>query len=342
MLIHSDPNNMNLIVYHLIIVRYSMKTLHWYFSWATASHFYNMTGRGEKLQQLHCYHPFSDSLDIYLTKNHHENYSPKMVPIAKIWGSGSWTTRTYKNDKLKFHILSHSVIYCICVPGKPGICFYYYCAVYAECKYLDTFWLAHHTHLFVQNTISLSSLCKLIWGQWTYKMPVRYILSSVWARLSIFSLLFIIQYVGLYVFSLLISLVMIERIYILCLIINIKSVVWTINHCLGLGHELMVSAVCFSIFLPKHVLWYYQSCQPNKISFRNNHPIFQGHQHEMLIRNNSFQRLHRFLCRTLYRIIMKSGLFFRDKSSILRTCPERKRYMAALYNCNMKIHTFAV
>ena len=50
-----------------------------------------MTGRGGKLQQLHCYHPFSDSLDIYLTKNHNENYSPKMVPIAKIWGPGSWT-----------------------------------------------------------------------------------------------------------------------------------------------------------------------------------------------------------------------------------------------------------
>ena len=91
MLIHSDPNNMNSIVYHLIIERYSMKTLHWYFPWATALHLYNMTGRGEKLQQLHCYHPFSDSLDIYLTKNHYENYSPKMVPIAKIWGSGSWT-----------------------------------------------------------------------------------------------------------------------------------------------------------------------------------------------------------------------------------------------------------
>ena len=91
MLIHSDLNNMNSMVYHLIIVRYLMKTLHWYFPWAAASHLYNMTGRGEKLQQLHCYHQFSDSLDIYLTKNHYENYSPKMVPIAKIWGSGSWT-----------------------------------------------------------------------------------------------------------------------------------------------------------------------------------------------------------------------------------------------------------
>ena len=82
----------------------------------------------------------------------------------------------------------------------------------------------------------------------TYKMPVRYILSSVWVRLSIFSPLSIIQYVGLYVFSLPISLVMIERIYTLCLIIIIKSEVWTITHCLGLGHETMVSTVCLSIF----------------------------------------------------------------------------------------------
>ena len=80
-------------------------------------------------------------------------------------------------------------------------------------------------------------------------MPVRYILSSVWVRLSIFYPLSIIRYVGLYVFSLHISVVMIERIYILCLIIIIKSEVWTITHCLGLGHETMVSAVCLSIFL---------------------------------------------------------------------------------------------
>ena len=63
-----------------------------------------------------------------------------------------------------------------------------------------------------------------------HKMPVRYILSSVWVRLSIFSQLSIIQsiiqYVGLCVFSLPTPLVMIERIYILCLIIIIKSEVW--------------------------------------------------------------------------------------------------------------------
>ena len=147
-------------------------------------------------------------------------------------------------------VISYSVTHCIYFPGKPGICFHYYCAVYDECKYSDTFWLADRIRLFVQYTISLSSLCKLIWRHWTYKMPVRYILSSVWVRLSIFSLLSIIQYVGLDVFSLPISLVMIERIYILCLIIIIKLEVWTIAYCLGLGrHETMVSAVCLSIFL---------------------------------------------------------------------------------------------
>ena len=121
---------------------------------------------------------------------------------------------------------------------------------YDECKYSDTFWLADRTRLFVQYTISLSSLCKLIWRHWTYKMHVRYILSSVWARLSIFSPLSVIQYVGLYVFSLPIPLVMIEMIYILCLFIITKSEAWTIvPHCLGLGHETMVSAVCLSLFL---------------------------------------------------------------------------------------------
>ena len=39
--------------------------------------------------------------------------------------------------------------------------------------------IADRIRLFVHYTISLSSLCKLIWRHWTYKMPARYILSSV-------------------------------------------------------------------------------------------------------------------------------------------------------------------
>ena len=82
---------------------------------------------------------------------------------------------------------------------------------------------------------------------------VRYILSSVWVRLSRFSQLSsiqsIIQDVGLCVFNLPTPRVMIEIIHIRCLIIIIKSEVWTITHCLGLGHGIMVCAVCLSIFL---------------------------------------------------------------------------------------------
>ena len=42
--------------------------------------------------------------------------------------------------------------------------------------------------------------------------------------------------------------VMIERIYILCLIIIIKSEVWNITHCLGLGHETMRALFVFLYF----------------------------------------------------------------------------------------------
>ena len=192
-------------------------------------------------------------------------------------------------------VTSYSVTYCIYVPGKPGICCHYYCAVYDECKYSDTFWLADRTRLFVQYIISLSSLCKLIWRHWTYKMPVRYILSSVWVRLSILSPLSIIQYMGLYGFSLPISLDCddwenIYTMYILCLIIIIKSEVWTMTHCLGLGHETMVSAVCLSIFFlsfgygPQdwHLVYQYHQLQMHLIQTSGFHCTNYGiHVHEV-------------------------------------------------------------
>ena len=62
-------------------------------------------------------------------------------------------------------------------------------------------------------------------------------------RLSIFSQLSIIQYMGLCVFSLPISLVMIEMIYTLS---YYHHQIGSMNYypCLGLGHETMVCAVC--------------------------------------------------------------------------------------------------
>ena len=144
---------------------------------------------------------------------------------------------------------SYSATYCICVPGELGFFFVIIVQIMSPSIQIRFGLKKYGTRFFVQYTISLSSFCKLLWRHWTYKMLVRYILSSVWVRVSIFSPLSIIQYVGLYDFSLPISLVMIERIYVLCLIIVIKSEVWTITHCLGLGHETMMSAVGLSIFL---------------------------------------------------------------------------------------------
>ena len=112
-------------------------------------------------------------------------------------------------------VRSYSVSYWRYIPGKQGFCFHYHCTDYDEGKYSDTFWLADHVRLFVHYTISLSSLWKFIWRHWTYEMPVRYMLSSVWVRLIIFSQLSIIQYMGLCVFSLPFSFVMIEIIYTL-------------------------------------------------------------------------------------------------------------------------------
>ena len=68
-------------------------------------------------------------------------------------------------------------------------------------------------HYLIQCLEPSPSLCKLVWRHWTYKMPVRYILAGVSVSFNIFSQLSIIQYIGLCVFSLPTSLVMIERIY---------------------------------------------------------------------------------------------------------------------------------
>ena len=65
--------------------------------------------------------------------------------------------------------------------------------------------------LFADYTISLSSLCRLIWRHWTTKMLVRYMMPSVCLRLRQFSQLSFIQYMGLCVFSLPNSPVMIVR-----------------------------------------------------------------------------------------------------------------------------------
>ena len=108
-------------------------------------------------------------------------------------------------------VLWYSVIYYICIPGTLGPCFHYWCSVYGICKWSDTLWPVGRGRLFADYTISLSSLCRFIWRHWTTKMFVRYMMSSVCLRLRQFSQLSFIQYMGLCVFSLPNSPVMIVR-----------------------------------------------------------------------------------------------------------------------------------
>ena len=70
-----------------------------------------------------------------------------------------------------------------------------------------------------------------IWRHWTYKMPLRYNLSSAWVRLSIFFQLSIIKYVGLCVFSLPIPFVMIERKYIHFVLYHYHHQIGSMNYC---------------------------------------------------------------------------------------------------------------
>ena len=76
-------------------------------------------------------------------------------------------------------VTSYSVTYCIYIPGKPGICFHYHCAVYDECKYSDTFCLEDRIRLFVHTQSHYHHCANLSEDFELYKMSVRYILSSV-------------------------------------------------------------------------------------------------------------------------------------------------------------------
>ena len=145
-------------------------------------------------------------------------------------------------------VLSYSVIYYIYIPGTLGPCFHYWCSVYGICKWSDTLWPVGRVRLFADYTISLSSLCRLIWKHWTTKMLVRYMMPSVCLRLRQFSQLSLYSLYGAVCLQLT-QFSCVDRENVYYLIIIIKPEVWIINHCLGLGHETMVCAVCLTMFL---------------------------------------------------------------------------------------------
>ena len=147
-------------------------------------------------------------------------------------------------------VLSYSVIYYIYIPGTLGPCFHYWCSVYGICKWSDTLWPVGRVRLFADYTISLSSLCRLMWKHWTTKMLVRYLMPSVCLRLRQFSQLSLYSLYGAVCLQLTQFCDDRENVYFILLSSsNRKYESWIINHCLGLGHETMVCAVCLTMFL---------------------------------------------------------------------------------------------
>ena len=142
-------------------------------------------------------------------------------------------------------VLSYSVIFYIHVPGTLGPCFHYWCSVYGVCKWSDTLWYVGCVRLFADYTISLSSLCRPIWRHWATKMLVWYMLPMVLD--SDHSLNYILFDIWGCVSSAYPIILWWSCECVLYLIIIIKSEVWIINHCLGLGHKTMVSAVSYYV-----------------------------------------------------------------------------------------------
>ena len=124
-------------------------------------------------------------------------------------------------------VLSYSVIYYIYIAGTLGPCFHYWCSVYSICKWSDTLWPVGRVYLFADYTISLSSLCRLVCRHWTTKMLVMYMLPSVCLRLRQLSQLSFIRYMGLCVFSLPNSPVMMVR---MCTLSYYHYQIGSMNH----------------------------------------------------------------------------------------------------------------
>ena len=52
----------------------------------------------KKLQPVQCYHIFSNSMVVYLAKNHYGSYSPQMVPTNP---PGSWPMLILLDEELR-------------------------------------------------------------------------------------------------------------------------------------------------------------------------------------------------------------------------------------------------
>ena len=140
----------------------------------------------------------------------------------------------------------------IYIPGKLGfvplLCSLMMCAnnriQYCRWSYcLHTTLTHYHNYADLSDGILVLNACQV------------HSVANVCLGLSQKCLLSFVQYNGLCVISLPISLMMIVKIRVLYLIIIIESEVRHICPCLGLGNETMVCAVCLLIFLWVRVEW---------------------------------------------------------------------------------------
>ena len=92
-------------------------------------------------------------------------------------------------------------------------------------------------------------------------------------RIKSVLLIIFMHYMGLCVFSLSISLVMIVKICVLYLIIIIKMEIWMIYHCLGLGHEIMLCSLCLALLLSSLITYILYIEYDNTISNTSNTEI---------------------------------------------------------------------
>ena len=93
-------------------------------------------------------------------------------------------------------VTSYTVTYCIHIPGKNGIFLIIIVQFMMSANGRIRFGLQIVLVCLYITPSHFYHCANLSERRWAYKMPVRYILSSVWVRLSIFSQLSIIHYMG--------------------------------------------------------------------------------------------------------------------------------------------------
>ena len=144
-------------------------------------------------------------------------------------------------------VTSYSVTYCIYIPGKPGFRFHFQFMMSINsgyilaCRSYSFVCTLHHLIIIIRQTylktLNLQNACQIYFVKCV--STINHIFSGIHYTIN-----------GAVCFQFThFPCDDIWRIHAKCLIIITKPDVWIIFQCLWLGHETMVRAVCFSIFL---------------------------------------------------------------------------------------------